>query len=128
MLVLKPLGSVCSLLLELGVRIRFSVLLYCDSLSTTHMAANPVFHARTRHIELDYHFVREMVALRSHQVCFVPSVDQPVYQVTRALHKPCHQHMSSKLVHPATSSLRGVLMQFSFPSTYGSQPHNPPSN
>ncbi|CAL2268522.1 unnamed protein product [Prunus armeniaca] len=36
------------------------------NLNITYMAANTVFHARTRHIELDYHFVREKVALGSH--------------------------------------------------------------
>lgn len=68
----------CSLLFELGVRLHFLVFLYCDNLSTTYLAANSVFHARTRHIELDYHFVHEKVALGSHRVCFVPnSIDQP---------------------------------------------------
>ena len=55
-----------SLLHELGVHLWFPVQLFCDNLSTTYMAANPVFHARTRHIELDYHFVHEKVALGSH--------------------------------------------------------------
>ncbi|CAL9010097.1 unnamed protein product, partial [Prunus brigantina] len=97
----------CSLLHELGVRLRFPVQLFCDNLSTTYMAANPVFHARTRHIELDYHFVREKVALGSHQVCFIPSVDQPADLFTKALHKSRHQLLSSKLVHPVTPSFRG---------------------
>ncbi|CAL2254473.1 unnamed protein product [Prunus armeniaca] len=61
------------------------------------MAANSVFNARTRHIKLDYHFVREKVALGSHQVCFVPSIDQPADLFTKALHKLRHQHMSSNL-------------------------------
>ncbi|CAL9006703.1 unnamed protein product [Prunus brigantina] len=97
----------CSLLHELGVRLRFPVQLFCDNLSTTYLAANPVFHARTRHIELDYHFVREKMALGSHQVCFIPSVDQPADLFTKALHKSRHQLLSSKLVHPVTPSLRG---------------------
>ncbi|CAL9021646.1 unnamed protein product, partial [Prunus brigantina] len=90
----------CSLLHEPGVRLRFPVQLFCDNLGTTYLAANPVFHARTRHIELDYHFVREKVALGSHQVCFIPSVDQPADLFTKDLHKSRHQLLSSKLVHP----------------------------
>ncbi|XP_021833091.1 uncharacterized protein LOC110772908 [Prunus avium] len=78
---------ICSLLHELGVRLRFPVQLFCDNLSTTYMVANPVFHARTRHIELDYHYVREKVALGSHQVCFIPSVDQLADLFTKALHR-----------------------------------------
>lgn len=37
--------------------------LYCNNPSITYMASNPVFHARTRHIWLNYHFVQEQVAL-----------------------------------------------------------------
>ncbi|CAL8158058.1 unnamed protein product [Prunus armeniaca] len=102
----------CSLLHELGVRLQFPVQLFCDNLSTTYMAANLVFHARTRHVELDYHFVREKVALGSHQVCFIPSVDQPADLFTKALHKPHHQLMSSKLVHPC-----GLIHQSSSQTT-----------
>ncbi|CAM8926310.1 unnamed protein product [Rhodiola kirilowii] len=95
------------LLHELGVPVSFPVKLYCDNLSATYMAANPVFHARTRHIELDYHFVREKVALGSHQVLFVPSTDQPADLLTKALHKPRHVLLRSKLVRSCPSSLRG---------------------
>ncbi|CAL2265123.1 unnamed protein product [Prunus armeniaca] len=95
------------LISELGVSLHFPILLHCDNLSTTYMAANPVFHARTHHIELDYHFVREKVALGSHQVRYIPSIDQPADLLTKALHKPRHALLRSKLVQPGLSSFRG---------------------
>ncbi|CAM8975113.1 unnamed protein product [Rhodiola kirilowii] len=82
---------IVSLLSEFGANIHYPILLYCDNLSATYMASNPVFHARTKHIELDYHFVQEKVALRSHSVRFVPSTDQPADLLTKAL----HHHRSS---------------------------------
>jgi hypothetical protein len=63
------------LLYELGAHIQFPILLHCDNLSATYMAFNLMFHARTKHIEFDYHFVYEKVALGSHHVCFIPSID-----------------------------------------------------
>ena len=95
------------LLHELGCPVSFPTLLYCDNISATYLAANPVHHARTRHIELDYHFVREKVALGSHRVSFVPSDDQLADLLTKGLHKRRHTQLSSKLVRPRPSSLRG---------------------
>jgi hypothetical protein len=51
-----------SVLRELGVKRREKPRLWCDNLDDTFLFANPVFHSRTKHIEIDYHFVREHVA------------------------------------------------------------------
>jgi histone deacetylase 1/2 len=65
-----------TLLTELGVSHPKAASLWFDNLGATYLSANPVFHARTKHIEVDYHFVRERVANRRLNIRFIPTCDQ----------------------------------------------------
>lgn len=73
------------LLTELGIRLKELPCLWCDNLGATYLSANPVFHARAKHIEIDFHFVRERVARRQLEVRFIPSKDQLADGFTKAL-------------------------------------------
>ena len=49
------------LLRELHIFRRQTLILWCDNIGATYIAINQVFNARTKHIKIDYHFVREIV-------------------------------------------------------------------
>ncbi|XP_071680467.1 uncharacterized protein [Lolium perenne] len=74
-----------SLLKELGIRRYETSCLWCDNMGATYLSANPIFHARTKHIEIDFHFVRERVANRQLDIRFIPSRDQVADGFTKAL-------------------------------------------
>jgi histone deacetylase 1/2 len=62
-----------TLLDELGGSQSKAAVLWCDNIRATYLSANPVFHARTKHIEVDYHFVRERVARKLLDIKFISS-------------------------------------------------------
>jgi histone deacetylase 1/2 len=61
-----------ALLRELNVASPKAAKLWCDNMGAKYLSANPVFHARTKHIEVDYHFVREQVTRKLLEIEFVP--------------------------------------------------------
>jgi hypothetical protein len=63
------------LLGELQCPIDKATVVFCDNVSAVYLSANPVHHRRTKHIELDIHFVREKVALGQFRVVHVPTND-----------------------------------------------------
>nr|GEW14878.1 ribonuclease H-like domain-containing protein [Tanacetum cinerariifolium] len=62
-----------NLLCELQTPLFTATLVYCDNVSVVYMYANPVQHQRTKHIEIDIHFVRDFVASGKVRVLHVPS-------------------------------------------------------
>jgi len=73
------------LLLELHAPLRRATLVYCDNISAVYMSSNPVQHQRTKHIEIDLHFVREKVAAGNVHVLHVPTSSQYADIFTKGL-------------------------------------------
>ncbi|XP_019181955.1 PREDICTED: uncharacterized protein LOC109177102 [Ipomoea nil] len=76
---------VVSLLQELGLHSGGPATLWCDNLGATYLCANPVFHARTKHVEIYYHFVRDKVASGDFVVNYVSTTDQLADILTKPL-------------------------------------------
>ena len=74
-----------TLLYELGIQTPQAAKLWCDNIGAKYLSANPVFHARTKHIEVDYHFVRERVARRLLEIEYISTKDQVADGFTKPL-------------------------------------------
>jgi len=74
-----------ALLQELCVLTPIVPILWYDNINAYHMAKNSVFHARTKHIEIDLHFIRDQVLRGKIQLHFVPIEEQPADLLTKHL-------------------------------------------
>jgi hypothetical protein len=61
------------------------VVIYCDNISSILLANNPVYHARTKHIKVHYHFIRKKVLAKEIDLIHVNTKDQVVDIFTKAL-------------------------------------------
>lgn len=61
-------------------------MMYCDNMSTIALSANLVFHSRIKHLDTDYHFVKEIVQQGDLEVKYVPTDEQMADVLTKGLH------------------------------------------
>jgi hypothetical protein len=98
------------LLLDLGQLVDVLVVIYCDNISSILLANNPVYHARTKHIEMHYHFIRKKVLAKEIDLIHVSTKNQVADIFTKALGIDKLKKFRQMLgVLEVDLSLRGVL-------------------
>ena len=71
--------------------------LICDNQVALYIAFNPVFHERTKHIEVDWYFIKENIASGCMTTSFVNSSDQLADVFTKSLKDPRIKYICNKL-------------------------------
>ncbi|KAH0748315.1 hypothetical protein KY290_027547 [Solanum tuberosum] len=98
-----------SLLQELGYSVP-SPTIYCDNISTIYTCQNPVLHSKMKHLEIDIHFVRDLVQKDVLRISHISSKDQVVDLLTKPLSKNQFQLNRSKIgLLNGSSILRGSV-------------------
>lgn len=85
------------LLQDLKIHVPLPIYLYCDNTAAQHIAQNPVFHERTKHLKRDCHYVREQVEAGFLKTSHISSHLQLADLLTKPLPGPQHQLLASKL-------------------------------
>jgi len=85
------------LLTDLHMPVSDPVTLHCDNKVVLHIAKNPVFHERTRHIEMDCHFIRDKILRGEIATRYVISSQQLADVFTKVLGKEKFKQLMCKL-------------------------------
>ncbi|XP_020674288.1 uncharacterized protein LOC110093670 [Dendrobium catenatum] len=73
------------LLLDFQIHLDQPTTIFCDNISALALAHNPVFHARTKHIEIDHHFISDHIQKNTIVAAHINSDDQPADILTKPL-------------------------------------------
>jgi hypothetical protein len=100
------------LLKELHHDLQTATIVYCDNVSAVYLSTNPIQHQRTKHVEIDLHFVRERVAIGAVRVLHVPTTLQFADVFTKGLPSSVFTDFRSSLnVRSSTVPTAGGVLE-----------------
>ncbi|CAL8177733.1 unnamed protein product [Prunus armeniaca] len=98
------------ILADLHVFLPDPPLLFCDNMSALALSSNPGFHSRIKHLDVDFHFVRECVQRKDFLVHYFPTDEQVADVLTKGLHSPVFvKHCTNLSLGTLTEIERGCL-------------------
>jgi hypothetical protein len=84
-------------LADLEVKYAAPIPIHCDNTSAISVSKNPIFHSKTKHIPIKYHFLREKVTNQVVQVQYIPTTEQIAYIFTKPLAKTPFEYLRQNL-------------------------------
>ncbi|CAH9129472.1 unnamed protein product [Cuscuta epithymum] len=97
-----------SLLADMGILVSDPVKLFCDNVSASYLVVNPIQHDRSKHIKIDYHFVRERVVHGDLVVRYIPTQFQLADIFTKNLTSQHFEFLRSNLHVVSPAQIEGV--------------------
>lgn len=85
------------ILKDLSLAVDLPIVLHCDNKAAQHIAAHPVYHERTKHLNIDCHYVRERIDEGFIKTAYVQSSQQIADVLTKPLGELQHRTLSFKL-------------------------------
>jgi hypothetical protein len=81
----KEIVWLWNLLVDMQIPQEGPTMLFCDNQSSIKLVKNHVYHARTKHIEIEHHYIREHVVVGDVEVAYIPTSKQEVDMLTKPM-------------------------------------------
>jgi hypothetical protein len=81
----KEIVLLWNLLVDMHISQEGPTMLFCDNQSNIKLVKNYVYHARTKHIEIEHHYIKEHVVIGDMEVAYIPKTKQEADMLTKPM-------------------------------------------